>query len=85
MYGYCYIFPVQFYIIKLAHRAYKMQLEGNSILVKLSSKIYFGEEYHYILRLIGCLHTFDVRLKNSKYGLQSTYVYEKEGERKKPI
>ena len=28
-----------------------MQLEGNSNLVKLSLLIYFGEEYHYTLRL----------------------------------
>ena len=48
MYGNCYIFPIQTYIIKLTNRAYTMQLEENSNLVKLSLKIYFGEEYHYI-------------------------------------
>ena len=31
---------------------YIMQLQENSDLVKLSLDIYFGEEYHYTLRLI---------------------------------
>ena len=54
-----------------------MQLEENSNLVELSLQIYFGKEYHYTLRLIRWLHTFNLRLKNSKYGLQSIYMYEK--------
>ena len=29
MYGYCYIFPIQVYIIKLTFRAYTMQLGEN--------------------------------------------------------
>ena len=40
-------------------------------LIKLSSEIYFGEEYHYTLRLVRWLHTFNLGLKNNKYGLQS--------------
>ena len=35
-----------------------MQLEENLNLIKLSIWIYFGEEYHYTLRLIRWLHTF---------------------------
>ena len=60
-----------------------MQLEENSNLVKLSLWIYFAEEYHYTLRLIRWLHTFNLRLKNSKYGLQSIYVYEKKKEKER--
>ena len=52
IYGYCYIFPIKVYIIKLTYRAYTMRLNENSNLVKLSLKIYFGEEYHYPLHLI---------------------------------
>ena len=29
MYGYCYIFSIQFYITKLTYRVYTVQLEGN--------------------------------------------------------
>ena len=36
-----------------------------------------GEEYHYTLRLIRWLHTFNLRFKNSRFGLQSIYMYEK--------
>ena len=45
---------------------YIMQLEENSNLVK------FGKEYH-TLCLIRWLHTFNLRLKNSKFRLQSIY------------
>ena len=54
-----------------------MYLEENSNLVKFSLWIYFGEEYHYSLRLIRWLHTINLSLQNSKYGLQSIYMYEK--------
>ena len=37
MYGYRYIFSIQVYITKLTYRAYTVQLEGNSTLLKLSS------------------------------------------------
>ena len=49
---------------------YIMQFEDNSNLVKLSLWIYLSEEYHYTLHLIWWLHTFNLRLKNNKYGLQ---------------
>ena len=52
MYGYRYIFPLQVYIIKLIYKAYSMQLEENSNLFKFSLSKYFGEEYHYTIRLI---------------------------------
>ena len=51
MYDYCYIFPIQVYIIKLTYRVYTVQLEENSNLVKLSLYIYLAGEYH-TLRLI---------------------------------
>ena len=35
VYSYCYIFSIKVYMIKLRYRAYTMQLEGNSNLVKL--------------------------------------------------
>ena len=36
MHGYCYIFSIQVYIAKLTYKAYRVKLEGNSNLVKLS-------------------------------------------------
>ena len=51
-----------------------MQLEESSNLVKLSLWIYFGQEY-YTFRLIRWLHTYNLTLKNSKYGLQPIYIY----------
>ena len=44
------LYPVL--LAKLTYKAYTMQLEENSNLVKLSFYIYFGEKYHYTLRLI---------------------------------
>ena len=77
MYANYYIFFIPFYITKLTYRAYTMQLEGNLNIFKLSLSIYFGEEYHYTLRFIRWIHTFNLRLKNGKYGLQSMYAYER--------
>ena len=58
-YGYCYTFPIQVYIIKL--RVYTMKKTQTW----LNCQIYFGKEYHYTLRLIRWLHTFNLRLQNS--------------------
>ena len=60
-----------------------MQLEENSNLDKLSLYIHFSEEYHYTLHLIRLFHMFNLRLKNSKYGLQFIYMYEEEKIKKK--
>ena len=60
MYGYCYIFFILVYMIKLTYRAYTMQLEENSNLIKLSFYIYFDKEYPYTLRKL---------LRNQEKGL----------------
>ena len=54
-----------------------MELEENSNLVKLQLYIHFGEEYHYKFRLIRWIRTFNLGLKDSKYGIQFIYVIKK--------
>ena len=77
MYGYCYIsFSFQIYVTELTYRAYTVQLEGNSNLVKLSLQIYFTREYH-TLCLLRWLYMFNFKLKNSKCGLQSICIWKK--------
>ena len=82
MYGYCYIYPIQVYIIKLTYRMYTMQLEENSNLVKLSLLIYFGQEYHYTLHLIRCLHTANMNYSLYIYVWKNLYKFKFSGESK---
>ena len=59
-----------------------MQLGENAHLVKLSLLIYSIEVYHYTLRYIRGLHTFNLRLKTTNMDY-SLYMYEKKGEERK--
>ena len=55
MYGYCYIFPIQVYIIKLIYTPYTMQLEENSNLVKFSLVLIYRRVF---LPFIFFIHTY---------------------------
>ena len=52
------------------NNAIRRKLKPGKIVLWICS----GEEYHYTLRLIRWLNTFDLKMKNCKYGLQSLYV-----------